>query len=152
VTEISVSAATFDELKAIQKAGGVVTLSREAQVELGMVKPGPTEQEKREAQYRAWQEKKARAREEWPAVLAALDAVTDPIVRSILDLHQRQAVGGWHGRRTEYECHGCDSCCLTPSWPCSTTEKIIEQLGLTAPELGLEPAEDGSTDYKEPTP
>lgn len=90
---------------------------------------------------------KADAQEQWPAVLAALDGVTDPGLRLVLDHHRRDR----DRRRFEeaYDCYGCDSCCQTAGWPCSTTEKIIEHLGLTAPGWQLLRAADGSTDAKE---
>lgn len=57
------------------------------------------------------------------ATFARLDAVDEPTLRAILDLHQRHPLGsGW-------ECQGCDAQGYEvdeTSWPCRTIEVIIE--------------------------
>lgn len=77
---------------------------------------------------------KAAATEAWPGFVAALNAVTDPVARAVLDLHKANSQG---------ECNGCECDGYEfdyPAWPCATTKTVATALGIAVPE-GLETAE-----------
>lgn len=81
---------------------------------------------------------------------ARLDAIDEPVLRAVVELHARQVDGlsGWR-------CTGCDIEgyeAEEPAWPCRTVELIIERhLGVTLPdkvEWGLvQRPSDGSLDF-----
>lgn len=62
---------------------------------------------------------------------ARLDAIDEPTIRAIVDLHQRVVDGG------RWICEGCDfdgAEAEPPAWPCRTIEVIIEtHLGVVLP-------------------
>lgn len=110
---------------------------------------GRAMEERRVAAAADFQRRVDEAQKQWPAALEQLDAVTDPGLRAVLDLHQRERDRAGRGRREGYDCHGCDSCCQSAGWPCSTTEAIAGHLSIDLPEFPLYRAADGSTDPKE---
>jgi len=113
------------------------------------IEAGRRMQERTDAATREYQRRVGEAQEQWPAALEQLDGVTDPGLRAVLDLHRRERDRVGPGRREGYDCHGCDSCCQSAGWPCSTVETVAGHLGIVLPEFPLYRAEDGSTDAPE---
>lgn len=75
-----------------------------------------------------WQARAQAARLRKGEVLAALAAVTDPILRAVIDHHARDTKDSYWSRN----CQGCDQGCScdVPEWPCSTIVLICEGLGV----------------------
>lgn len=72
--------------------------------------------------------RKRAAAEALPGFLAALEAVSDPVARAVLNLHKAGDRG---------ECVGCDADGYEweqPAWPCRTTTTVAGTLGITVPE------------------
>lgn len=78
---------------------------------------------------RRYEERRQAARMRKGEVLAALAAVTDPVLRAVIDHHRRQGEDDPFDRR---RCNGCDQGCScdTAAWPCSTIVAICEALGV----------------------
>lgn len=106
-------------------------VSREMALDHGLVEPTEAERIERRDSLRRFLEREG---ELWPiqqAAVAALDAITDPLARALLD-HHKKAEDSW-----DDGCEGCDpgsSAESRPEWPCSTVEKIAEAQGITMPE------------------
>lgn len=114
-------------LVAITKYGAVVQVTRDMLLEHGLVQPTPAEQAERDAWHVEYERRKQAATEAAAVFVAALAAVTDPVARAVLDLHEVAE------RR---ECHGCDADGYEweyPEWPCRTTTTVAAALGITVP-------------------
>lgn len=78
---------------------------------------------------REWVARKAAAQVSIPRAIAALDALHDPALRVVLDLHAPNRVEWLHGGH----CTGCDANghdCDHPEWPCRTIQAIAEHHGI----------------------
>jgi hypothetical protein len=111
----------------VRKYGARVQVSRDTLVAFGLVEPTPEEKARLDAYRADYERRKQAATEAWPQFVAALDAVTDPVARAVLDLHKSQ----------DKACRGCDGDGYDweyPGWPCRTTTTVAEALGITVPE------------------
>lgn len=110
-------------LSKVRKYGGFVQVSAE------MLNPrGPrviTPEE--EVRLREHKRKAAAATAAWPSIVAALDAVTDPMARAVLDLH---ASDDGYCRGCEFGGYEAES----PPWPCNTTTTVAAILGIPGAE------------------
>jgi hypothetical protein len=102
----------------VRKYGAVIPVSNE--VLFPRVRVMTPEEEQRMREHRA---KVAVATKAWPVIVAALDAVSDPVARAVLDLHRNN--DGWCAG-----CEGWDNCGESPSWPCGTTTTVAQALGI----------------------
>lgn len=93
-----------------------------------MLNPDPPTDEEREAS----RERKREAWRLYDAARPALDAITDPLARAILDLH--------HADEVEFpKCAGCDFGgyeAEEPEWPCRTVQAVAAQHGVELPDAG----------------
>lgn len=76
-----------------------------------------------------------------PASIRALDALTDPVSRAVLDLHRRTPYAG------SWECRECEGNEYPTDWPCRTVEAVaaVHGIDLTDDWLFRRPT-DGSLD------
>lgn len=110
----------------VVKYGAFVPVSTEQLVYFGISKPTPEQQAKLDAAHAAYERRKQAATEALSVFVAALDAVTDPVARAVLDLHKRD----------DGQCAGCDYSGYEgepPGWPCRTIEAVAGVLGITVP-------------------
>lgn len=107
------------------KYGAVVQISRDEAIDRGMVEPTPEERAQRDEWRVSYERRKQAATEAWPGLVAALDAVTDPVARAVLDLH-KNAGGGCAGENG-------DGYGEPEEWPCSTVLTVAEVLGIPVP-------------------
>ena len=129
----------------VNKLGGYVQMSRETAMEYGIIPPD-TEYL---AQRAYWAERTRQSQEAAMALLVvalpALDSITEPLARDVLDLHQRDVLSGrWY-------CGGCDAEGYevdVPSWPCRTTRLVAAHYGIELPKdaTDIRRPEDGSMD------
>lgn len=114
----------------VYKHSVAINLSREMALDFGLVEPTPEEAEKRAQEAR---EHRAKARASWEvydAARPALEALTDPIARKVLDLHAADSIEG-------PKCQGCDIDgyeAEQPEWPCATVELIADHYGIQLPD------------------
>lgn len=107
----------------VRKYGAHVPVSRDTLVACGLVAATPEEQARMDAAQVEHRRRVQAATEAWPAVVASLDAVTDPVGRAVLDLHRLD--DGW--------CRGCEGSNNDgePStWPCNTVTEVAKVLGV----------------------
>jgi len=106
-----------------------IRVSREMLVAMGEVEPTPEERAEMDKQAA---ESNARRRESWriyDAARPALDAITDPVARAVLDLHSSETI----------EAPRCDGCdiegyeCERPEWPCRTVQAVAGHYGIDLP-------------------
>jgi hypothetical protein len=110
------------------KYGAVVRVSRADLLDNGFVTPTDAEQREITASLAEHDARRAAATEAWPAFVAALDAITDPVARAVLDLHSADTEPVGKG-----ECQGCDIDgyeCERPYWPCRTVITIAGLFGI----------------------
>ena len=110
-----------------------IRLSREEAVGYGLVEPTPEEAAERAERSRLHDIKRAAAWEVYDAARPALDALTDPVARSVLDLHRSETVE--HPR-----CEGCDMNgydAERPYWPCRTVQAVAHHHGIELPDPWL---------------
>lgn len=113
----------------VRKVGYETTISREMALDFGLVEPTPEEAEYRAQERAEWAERRRIGYEETKRYLAALDAITDPITRKVLDLHSRDHID---------QCAGCDFAGYEsepPAWPCQTVELIADHHFIATPSL-----------------
>lgn len=111
----------------IKRYSYVLPVPRELLLDAGMVEATPAERAKAEREI-------AELRRQAAANAATLDAarqrlaeITDPLARSILDLHHEDKRG---------ECEGDDSDgweAESPEWPCRTVEAVAAHYGIEMP-------------------
>lgn len=70
------------------------------------------------------------------AFTAQLAALVDPVTVAVLAHHAPHPTSD-----RSAECYGCDSCCQTAGWPCSTVTLIAERHGITVPDFTRVPKE-----------
>jgi hypothetical protein len=110
----------------VRKYGAHIQMSREMLVGYGLVEPTPEEQAKIDASRADVERRRAAATAAWPGFVAALNAVTEPVARAVLDLHAN----------VDQMCAGCEFGgyeAERPSWPCATTDAIATALGIDVP-------------------
>ena len=113
---------------AVRKIGAMLPVSREHLHDLESRDMPMTEAEQREAAERLAEHraKVAAATEAWPVFVAALNAVTDPVARVVLNIH-------WNN---DGDCQGCEFSGFeadAPAWPCSTTTSVAAAVGIAVP-------------------
>lgn len=111
----------------VKRSGFTLPVSRELALEHGMVESTPEERaemDRRAAAARVWQAERAAkltiARER-------LAAITDPLARTVLDLH---------AENERHECEGDDMDGYEaeyPEWPCRTVETVAAHYGIELP-------------------
>jgi len=134
---------------ALERNAFSFTVSREMALDYGLVEPTPEEATKRAADLDRYQREHAEEQAAAAATVRALDAITEPTSRAVLDLHQRAPVPG-----RAYVCEGCEADGYdhtSPAYPCGTTTLIASLHGLAFPRglYELDRPEDGSLDPKE---
>jgi hypothetical protein len=109
----------------VRKYGGTVLVSRQSLLDHGLVEPTDEERRERDAWHAAYEQRKQAATAAWPGFVAALDAVTDPVARAVLDLHRQER--GW--------CTGenGDTYGEPEEWPCLTVLAVAATLGIDVP-------------------
>lgn len=92
--------------------------------------------EERAERRAAYQKKRDEAWATYHAAVPALDAISDPVARLVLDLHAPKA----RHTRTDWvfapECGGCEFGGYEgepPNWPCGTTAAIADHYGIALP-------------------
>ena len=111
----------------VRKIGGFVTVSRHQMLDAGLVKPTAEEQREIDESRAEMERLKQAATVAWPVFVAALDAVTDPVARAVLDLHSADQRG---------ECTGCEFDgweAERPVWPCKTITTVAAAVGIAVP-------------------
>ena len=128
----------------VNKLGGYVQISPEVAMEYGIVPPDEAYLAQREANAARYRAHKEEAASKLRVALPLLDAIADPVARLVLDLHQRENLGG------RWICGGCDSEGFEseqPAWPCTTTEVVANLFGIDVPDgLYIQRPADGSLD------
>ena len=118
---------TEDHTLIVTKRTSFAGLPREILLDAGLVEPTDAERAAAE-RARAEYERRAAARAQ---VLAAareqLAAITDPLARTVLDLHEEHDDGTCLGDDID----GYDA--ERPDWPCRTTVAIAEHYGIELP-------------------
>lgn len=111
----------------IRKIRVTIPISREVAIDHGIIEPTPEEQARAEEaamRWRGWSEQQSAVR---ARMRDALDALTDPVVRLVLDLHHE----------ADAQCQGCDPGDYAESgaeWPCSTVKAIAKHYGIQTDE------------------
>lgn len=111
-----------------RKFSTVVPVSRDFAIDHGLIQPTTAERQERERWHADYEARKQAATEAWPVFVAALNAVTDPVGRAVLDQHKADEDG---------RCRGCDFDgyeAEPPNWPCPTTILIATTLGIPVSE------------------
>lgn len=111
----------------VQKVSAMIPVSRQMLLDQGLVEPTAEERRDHEASMVEYRRKVAVATAAWPQFIAALNAVSDPLARAVLDLHKADE----HGH-----CGGCEFSgyeAEPPGWPCETTAVVAAAIGLTVP-------------------
>ena len=135
----------------VKKYGAYIPVSDQLAMEYG-IRP-PTEEYLAQKAY--WAERARSKREAAMALLAvalpALDSITEPIARMVLDLHQRglyeTALATYP--QSNWVCFGCDIEGYEadhPTWPCTTTRLIAQHYGIELPKDACDRPDDGSLD------
>jgi len=73
------------------------------------------------------------ATEAWPQFVRALNGITDPVARAVLDLHSADTEPVGRG-----ECQGCDIDgheAERPFWPCRTVVTVAGLFGIEFPDF-----------------
>lgn len=109
----------------VRKYGSVVQISRDEAIDHGLVEPTAEERAQRDAWRADYERRKQAATEAWPVFVAALEAVTDPVARAVLDLHKRDG-GGCRGENG-------DGYGEPEEWPCLTVLAVAKALGIPVP-------------------
>jgi hypothetical protein len=110
----------------VRKHGTTVQVSRDMALDYGLVEPTPAEKAQRDAWAAEYAQRKQAATEALPVFVAALDAVTDPVARVVLDLHKDDRGSCAGDDYSGYEGE-------PPGWPCRTVEAVAAALGITVP-------------------
>lgn len=121
-------------------------VSREFALDHGLMEPTPEEAAERAERAARWQAEHDAEQAAAALVVLALDAITDPTSRAVLDLHQRDVY-----LDRDYRCDGCEAGgyeAESPAYPCATTKLIASLHGLAFPDglYELDRPEDGSLD------
>lgn len=111
----------------VRKISANVQISRATALDYGLVQPTDEERRQHEEWRAEWERRKEAATEARPVFIAALDAVSDPVARAVLDLHRSDEHRWCAG------CEGSDNCGESPEWPCSTVEVVAGVLGIPIP-------------------
>lgn len=109
----------------IRKYGAVVQVSRTELLDLGLVEPTPAERAAREAEGIEWERRRQAEKQAIAAFATALEHVTDPVARAVLDLHKED-----HGicdAERDFDGYGS-------MWPCQTVVTVATTLGIPVPE------------------
>jgi hypothetical protein len=110
----------------VRKYGARLPVTRQNLLDLQLVKPTSAEQREMDNARADLNRRTSAATEAWPGFVAALDAVTDPVGRAVLDLHANR----------DGDCGGCafNGYEAEPdAWPCPTTTLVAEKLGIRVP-------------------
>jgi len=113
----------------VQKHSALIQVSREMLIDWGLGDRDLTPDELREREERRAEldRRTQAATQAWLVFVTALDAVTDPIARIVLDLHKN---GDGFCRGCDFDGYEAES----PTWPCTTTTTVAEALGIEVPE------------------
>lgn len=101
------------------------------------LRPVAESEEQRAERLAAYRRSRAEAWALYHAAIPALDAITDPIARAVLDLHAPRARHQREGWVFAPECEGCEFGgyeAEPPEWPCGTTEIIAKHYGIELPD------------------
>lgn len=110
-----------------------IRISREEAVGMGLVEPTPEEAGERAERARQHDIKRAAAWAVYDAARPALASVSDPVARTVLDLHRSETV-------ESPKCEGCDMDgydAERPDWPCRTVQAVAEHYGIDLPDPWL---------------
>lgn len=110
----------------VRKYGATIRMSREMLVGYGLAEATPEEQARIDVSRADMDRRRAAATEAWPGFVAALDAVTDPVARAVLDLHK---LDDGYCRGDEFGGYESEP----PTWPCSTVDAVAEAVGIPVP-------------------
>lgn len=108
----------------MKRSGAYIPVSRELLLDAGVIEPTPQERAEMDRQ----REETRRRQAEQEAVLEtarrSLAALTDPLSRAVLDLHQEDERGYCEGEDLD----GYDA--EYPEWPCRTVEVVAAHHGI----------------------
>lgn len=110
----------------VRKFGARQSISREQAVDYGLLEPTADELRLREARHLEYERRKQVAAEAAAVFTATLAAVSDPVARAVLDLHQADRFGCLGDDYGGYEGE-------SPEWPCRTVSTICHALGIPVP-------------------
>lgn len=114
----------------LERFRSAVPVPRELLLDAGAIEPTAAERAEYERQRAESERRRAEQEAKLAAARAELAAITDPLARTVLDLHCEDG----HG-----DCGGCDFSgweAEPPRWPCTTTITIARRYGI---DLGDQP-------------